>query len=61
MAKYRNITEQTLWVDTGGSALSRVEPGDVADIPDHLYVQTGATGEEPLWEPVRPTTKRKGA
>ena len=52
MAKFRNITDTTLWVDTGGPALVKVEPGAVVDIPDTLYVQTGETGEEPLWEPV---------
>jgi hypothetical protein len=60
MAKYRNVTTDTLWVDLGDGRMPKVEPGDVIDIPDSdRYVQTGAYGETPIWEPIAPPAPLK--
>lgn len=57
--KYRNISGEVLYVPA--LARPRVDAGDIADFPDDYpcYVQTGETGEPPLWEPV--TTIKKSA
>jgi hypothetical protein len=55
VAKYRNVSGETLWVDLGDGRVPKVEPGDVVELDDvNRYVQTGATGETPLWEAVAP-------
>lgn len=61
MAKYRLLSDSGRHVDVGGRTVW-VEPGDVVDLPDDgRYVQTGATGETPLFEPVTPPTHKKAA
>jgi len=61
--KYRNVSGETRWVDLGGGRFPKVADGDIADFPDDwpYYVQTGDTGERPLWELVTvatPPTKK---
>ena len=60
MAKFRNISGEARWVDLGNGRLPKVEDGDVIDFPDEYphYIQTGETGEPPLWEAVTTTTKK---
>lgn len=52
MAKFRNITDETLHVDTD-RGLSAVEPDGVLTVSDAFaasrYFQTGETGETPMW------------
>jgi hypothetical protein len=52
--RYRNISGQDLHVQVPGHGLVGVRDGEVIDIPDipNLYVQTGATGETPLFEAI---------
>jgi hypothetical protein len=58
--KYRNVSGETLWVDLGNGQFPKVEDGDIVEIPsDDRYVQTGETGEIPLWEPVAPAVSTK--
>lgn len=57
MAKFRNITDEVLWVDVNG-ALVPVAPDTVVDIPAGKYVQTGETGETPLFAVVSDTPKK---
>ncbi len=58
MPKYRLLSDEGRHVDVGGRTVW-VEPGDVVDIPDDgRYVQTGETGEVPLFEHVNPTPKK---
>ncbi len=63
MTRYRNISGQDMHVLVPGQGLVGVRNGEVIDIPDipNLYVQTGETGETPLFEAVdrRSTTIRK--
>lgn len=60
MAKYRNITKTTLWVDLGNGQFPKVEPGEIVDIPDSdRYVQTGETGEDAMWEAVASASTAK--
>ena len=63
MSKYRNISGETLWVDLGNGQVPRVEDGDIVDIPDdpNRYVQTGESGETPLWEAVAAPSTKKSA
>lgn len=51
---YRNISGQDLHVSVLGKGLVGVRNGEVIDIPDipGTYVQTGETGEQPLFEAV---------
>ena len=51
MARYKSLAAEDLWVDVAGH-LHRVAPGEVVDIPDTQYVQTGEHGEPPLFEKV---------
>jgi len=60
--RYRNISGQDLHVQVPGSGLVGVRDGEVIDIPEvpNLYVQTGDTGETPLFEALstgKPTPK----
>lgn len=52
--RYRNISGQDLHVAVPGKGLVGVRNGEVIDIPDTpgFYVQTGETGETPLFEVV---------
>lgn len=52
--RYRNISGQDLHVSVPGKGLVGVRNGEVIDIPDTpgFYVQTGETGEMPLFEVV---------
>ncbi len=62
MPRYRNISGQDLAVAVPGSGLVVVRNGEVVTIPDipNLYVQTGDTGEQPLFEALdRRTTTTK--
>lgn len=63
MSKYRNISGETLWVDLGNGQFPKVEDGDIVDIPDDptRYIQTGETGETPLWEAVAAPSTKKSA
>lgn len=63
MAKFRNISGETRWVDLGGGRFPKVEDGDIVDFPDDYpcYIQTGETGETALWEPVATPTTKKSA
>ena len=63
MSKDRNISGETLWVDLGNGQVPRVEDGDIVDIPDdpNRYVQTGESGETPLWEAVAAPSTKKSA
>lgn len=56
MAKYRNITDDTLWVDVNGN-LVQVDPDHVIDIPAGRYVQTGDQGEPALFSAVSDSKK----
>ena len=58
MAKYKSLATEALWVDVAGR-LTRVDPGDVIDIPDGAYVQVGDHGEPALFEPVEVRTPTK--
>jgi hypothetical protein len=58
MAKYRNITTDTLYAVTAGGYI-KCAPGEVIDGDDSTYWQTGATGEDALWELVSATAKAK--
>lgn len=50
MPRYRNVSGAALYVDTGGG-WREVADGDVIDITaTDRYVQTGETGETPLFE-----------
>jgi len=61
VAKYRFLGSAPAFVDTGGIATVLVKPGDVIDIDDRgRYVQTGKTGETPLFEAVTAKTKKAG-
>lgn len=62
MAKYRNITPDTLWTDLG-VRIARTGPGEICEFPDDYpcYIQTGETGEPPIWEPVATTPIKKSA
>lgn len=51
MAHFRYIGDETRWVMVADN-VKMVEPGDVIDVPDHLYAQTGKFGETPLFEPL---------
>lgn len=60
MAEYRYLGKAPAFVDVGGIATVLVKPGDVVDIPDDgRYVQTGKTGETPLFEAVTAKTTKK--
>lgn len=56
MTKYKFIGAEARDVNTG-SRLVHVEPGDVVDIDEGLYVQVGDHGEDVLFEPHTPTKK----
>lgn len=56
MSKYRNITDEVLWVDVDGR-LVQVDPDSIIDIPAGRYVQTGDTGEDALFAPVSDSKK----
>lgn len=59
MAQYRNVSGDTLWVDLGSGRFPKVADGDLVEFPDDHphYIQTGETGERPLWQLVTPTKK----
>jgi hypothetical protein len=63
VALYRNVSGVDRFVDAGGR-LVLVEDGAVVDIDDtNRYIQTGAEGEEALFERVaskKPTNPEKG-
>lgn len=63
--QYRNISGETLWVDMGDGRLVKVGDGDLLTVPsDYLgdhYMQTGDTGETPLWESAATTTKKSAS
>ena len=52
MAKFRNITDETLFVETD-HGLSEVAPDGILTVSTAFaasrYFQTGETGETPLW------------
>lgn len=62
---FRNVAGETLWVDLGRGPLQRVDDGDVLVVEDRdldgRYMQTGETGEIPLWELVDTRTKKAAA
>lgn len=59
MAKYRNITDDTLLVVVGGG-LVKVEPDAVIDLPDESAQATAENGHPaPVWAKV--TTPKKSA
>ena len=60
MAKYRWLEDEPKIVAVRGRAVL-VNPGDVVDLPDDVYVQTGATGEPAQWEPVASPTSETAA
>jgi len=63
VAEYRYLGKTPAFVDVGGIATVLVKPGDVVNIDDRdRYVQTGATGETPLFEAVvaKKSTKKEG-
>jgi hypothetical protein len=60
--EYRNVSGETLWVDLGTGRLEKVGDGDVVLVSESFlashYMQTGETGETPLWSSsTTPTTK----
>ncbi len=59
MPQYRNVSGDTLWVDLGNGQFPKVADGEIVTFPeDHpSYIQTGETGESPLWQLVAPTKK----
>ena len=57
MSKYRNITDDVLWVDVAGQ-LVQVDPDGIVDLPAGRYVQTGETGEPPLFAAVSDTSRK---
>jgi hypothetical protein len=60
VAKFRNISNDTLWVDLGNGQFPKVEPGEIVDIDDSVrYVQTGESGEVAIWERVAPPASVK--
>lgn len=61
MAKFKSLASETVWVDVAGR-LTQVEPGAVLDVPAEadVYVQTGETGEDPLFSPVVEAVKKTG-
>ncbi len=63
MAKYRNVSGDTLWVDLGNGQFPKVGDGEIVDFPDNhdRYIQTGETGETPLWEAVAAPSTKKSA
>lgn len=62
MPKFRNITDEIRHVDTE-RGLVTVGPDEVLTLSDAYvashYIQTGETGEEPLWAPVDETPIKK--
>ena len=60
MAKYRNLTNDTLAIDLGQFGLVTVEPDGVFDVPDDHpgYFQVGDHGETPLFAAVTAHTKK---
>ena len=51
MPQYRNVSGDDRFVDIPGRGLVLVEADAVVDIPDvGQYVQTGDTGETPIFE-----------
>lgn len=57
--QYRNVTDETLFVDTGSGSLVRVAPDEVFTLNDldERLVQTGESGERVLFAPVSTTKK----
>ena len=60
--EYRNVSGETLWIDLGTGRLEKVGAGDVVQVAASFlashYMQTGETGETPLWSSsTTPTTK----
>lgn len=60
MPQYRNISGEELWVSVDTS-LQRIGVGEILTLTDEFcartYVQTGDTGETPLWEAVSNSKK----
>lgn len=56
MPQFRNVSGETLWIDLASGRLEKVGAGDVVTISDAFltdhYIQTGETGETPMWESV---------
>lgn len=63
MAQYRNVSGDTRWVDLGNGRILKAADGELAEFPDDYphYIQTGETGEQPLWQLVTPTKKSAAA
>ena len=59
MPQYRNVSGDVRWVDLGHGRPTKVGDGEIATFPDDypFYVQTGETGEVPLWQLVAPPKK----
>ena len=61
MGKYRNITDEALFVVASGG-LVRVDPDGVVDLPDEQAQATAANGHPaPVWAPVTTSTTKKSA
>jgi len=60
--EYRNVSGETLWVDFNTGRLEKVENGDVINVSETFlashYMQTGETGETPLWSSSSTTNKK---
>lgn len=61
MPKYRNITDEPLTVVTE-TGMVTVQPDAILTVSqtyaDAHYIQTGETGEPPLWAPVEAPPKK---
>jgi hypothetical protein len=61
ITEYRNVSGETLWVDLGTGRLEKVGDGDVVKVSESFlashYMQTGETGETPLWSSSTTPTK----
>ena len=63
MPQYRNVSGDDRFVDIPGRGLVLVEADAIVDIPDDgRYVQTGETGETPIFEliPAKKSDPTKG-
>lgn len=63
--EYRNVSGETLWVDFNTGRLEKVADGDVVKVSESFlashYMQTGDTGESPLWSSSSTTNKKPAA
>ena len=60
--QFRNVSGETLWVDLGDGRLQKVGDGELLTVSaaflDGHYMQTGDTGEAPLWAPASTASKK---